>query len=61
MLYHPVKNLSEKTIPGIAESTIFLKNKVSAEMDSTKRTIDQLERAKQTADSLQVLKDKYSN
>lgn len=61
LLFNPVKNLSEKTIPGIAESTIFLKNKINAEMDSTQQTINQLQRAKKTADSLQVLKEKYSN
>ena len=61
LLYSPVKNLSEKTIPGIAESTIFLKNKIDKEMSSTKQTLEQLERVNKTADSLQILKDKYLN
>lgn len=52
MLYHPVKAVSTITIPGMDESTIFLKNAFKAESDSTGLTVDQIIRAKEVADSL---------
>lgn len=54
LLYTPVKNVSTKTIPGISESTIFLKNAFKEESDSTGLTIDQVLRAKEIADSLGI-------
>ncbi len=54
MLYSPVKKVSTTTIPGISESTIFIKNAFKAESDSTGLTIDQVLRAKEIADSLGI-------
>jgi membrane protein required for colicin V production len=54
MLYSPVKKVSTTTIPGISESTIFLKNAFKSESDSTGLTIDQVLRAKEIADSLGI-------
>ena len=71
LLYAPVKNVSTKTIPGISESTIFLKNAFKAESDSTGLTVEQVLRAKEIADSLGIdatdavkikeIHDKYEN
>jgi membrane protein required for colicin V production len=54
MLYHPVVKISTTTIPGMDESTIFLKNALKPESDSTGLTIDQVLRAKEIADSLGI-------
>ena len=54
LLYEPVKNLSTSTIPGITESTIFLKNALKDETEKTQMTVDQLIRAKELADSLGI-------
>ena len=54
LLYEPVKNLSTKTIPGITESTIFLKNALKEETEKTQMTVDQILRAKEVADSLGI-------
>ena len=54
LLYNPVKEVSTKTIPGIAESTIFLKNAFKEESDSTGLTVEQVLRAKEIADSLGI-------
>ena len=54
MLYSPVKKVSTTTIPGISESTIFIKNAFKSESDSTGLTIDQVLRAKEIADSLGI-------
>lgn len=54
LLYEPVKNLSTSTIPGITESTIFLKNALKDETEQTQMTVDQVLRAKELADSLGV-------
>lgn len=52
MLYEPIKQVSLTTIPRIKESTIFLKNALQEESDSTGIGIDDLIRAKEVADSL---------
>lgn len=54
LLYDPVKNLSTSTIPGIKESTIFLKNALKEETEKTQMTVDQIIRAKEVADSLGI-------
>ena len=54
MLYEPVKDLSTKTVPALGSSTIFLKNALKSESDSTGLTIDQVIRAKEIADSLGI-------
>lgn len=52
MLYEPIKQVSLTTIPRIKESTIFLKNALKEDSDSTGIEIDDLIRAKEVADSL---------
>ncbi|MDR0803378.1 CvpA family protein [Fluviicola sp.] len=52
LFYEPVKNISTKTVPALGESTIFLKNALHSETDSTGLTVDQVLRAKEIADSL---------
>lgn len=54
LLYEPVKKVSTTTIPGISESTIFIKNAFKQESDSTGLTIEQILRAKEIADSLGI-------
>ncbi|TNF49088.1 MAG: CvpA family protein [Bacteroidetes bacterium] len=54
LLYHPVKNLSTYTVPGLDNSTIFIKNAFKEESDSTGLTVDQVLRAKEVADSLGI-------
>ncbi len=54
ILYNPVKKVSTATIPGISESTIFLKNAFKSETDSTGLTVDEVIRAKEIADSLGI-------
>ncbi|HLP57026.1 MAG TPA: CvpA family protein [Fluviicola sp.] len=52
LLYEPVRDISIKTVPALSESTIFIKNALKPETDSTGLTIDQVLRAKEVADSL---------
>lgn len=54
LLYFPVKDLSTKTVPGLANSTIFLGNALKEEKDSTGLTVEQILRAKDVADSLGI-------
>lgn len=54
LLYNPVKNVSQKTIPALAESTIFMKNALQPEADSTGLTVEQVLEAKHVADSLGI-------
>ncbi|MBI1836223.1 MAG: CvpA family protein [Flavobacteriia bacterium] len=54
LLYKPVKKVSTTTIPGISESTIFIKNAFKSESDSTGLTVEQVLRAKEVADSLGI-------
>jgi membrane protein required for colicin V production len=54
ILYQPVKKVSTVTIPGLEESTIFIKNAFKSESDSTGLTVDQVMRAKEIADSLGI-------
>lgn len=54
LLYEPVKDISLTTVPALAESTIFIKNALQPEADSTHLTVDQVIRAKQVADSLGI-------
>jgi membrane protein required for colicin V production len=54
LLYHPVKNLSTYTVPGMDNSTIFIKNAFKEESDSTGLSVDQVLRAKEVADSLGI-------
>ena len=48
------KAISTTTVPALSNSTIFLKNAMKAETDSTGLTIDQVLRAKEVADSLGI-------
>jgi membrane protein required for colicin V production len=52
LLYKPVKAVSTTTIPGLEESTIFIKNAFKTESDSTGLTVQEIIRAKEVADSL---------
>ena len=52
LLYIPVRDISVKTVPALSESTIFIKNALQPETDSTGLTIDQVLHAKEVADSL---------
>lgn len=54
LLYEPVKDVSTETVPALGESTIFLKNALHNETDSTGLTVDQVLRAKEVADSLGI-------
>ena len=54
LLYHPEVKVSTTTVPGMDDSTIFLKNALKPESDSTGLTIDQVLRAKEIADSLGI-------
>lgn len=54
LLYEPVKNVSTTTVPALAESTIFIKNALKPETDSTGLTVDEVLRAKEIADSLGI-------
>ena len=53
-LYQPVKKVSEFTIPGMSGSTIFLKNELKEETDSTGLSVEEILRAKEVADSLGI-------
>lgn len=54
LLYKPVVAVSTTTIPGMDESTIFIKNAFKSESDSTGLTVEQILRAKEVADSLGI-------
>jgi membrane protein required for colicin V production len=54
LLYKPVKAVSTTTIPGLEESTIFIKNAFKTESDSTGLTVQEIIRAKEVADSLGI-------
>lgn len=54
LLYHPVKAVSTTTVPGLANSTIFIANSLKSESDSTGLTVEQVLRAKEVADSLGI-------
>lgn len=54
LLYKPVKAISTYTIPGMENSTIFIKNAFKSESDSTGLTVEQVLRAKEVADSLGI-------
>jgi len=54
LLYNPVKAISTYTIPGMENSTIFIKNAFKTESDSTGLTVEQVLRAKEVADSLGI-------
>ena len=54
LLYEPVKDVSTTTVPALAESTIFIKNALKPETDSTGLTVDEVLRAKEIADSLGI-------
>jgi len=54
LLYYPVKKVSTTTVPGVASSTIFLKNALKPEADSTGLSVEQIIRAKEVADSLGI-------
>jgi membrane protein required for colicin V production len=54
LLYAPVKGLSTSTVPGLANSTIFIANSLKSESDSTGLTVEQVLRAKEMADSLGI-------
>lgn len=52
LLFKPVKAFSTTTIPGLENSTIFIKNAFKQEQDSTGLSVQQVIRAKEIADSL---------
>jgi membrane protein required for colicin V production len=52
LLYNPVKKVSEITVPGIEESSIFMKNSLKEESNSTGLTVKEVLQAKEIADSL---------
>jgi membrane protein required for colicin V production len=54
LLYQPVRDISLRTVPALSESTIFIKNALQPEADSTGLTVDQVLRAKKVADSLGI-------
>lgn len=54
LLYYPVKKVATTTVPGVSSSTIFLKNALKPEADSTGLTVEQVIRAKEVADSLGI-------
>lgn len=54
LLYYPIKDVSIKTVPALAESTIFIKNTLQPTADSTGMTVEQIIRAKEVADSLGI-------
>lgn len=54
LLYDPIKAVSTYTIPGMSESTIFIKNAFKSESDSTGLSVEQIIRAKEVADSLGI-------
>jgi membrane protein required for colicin V production len=54
LLYHPIKTVSTTTVPGLANSTIFIANSLKSESDSTGLTVEQVLRAKEVADSLGI-------
>jgi membrane protein required for colicin V production len=51
LLFHPIKKVSTTTVPGLANSTIFIANSLKSESDSTGLTVEQVLRAKEVADS----------
>lgn len=57
ILYNPVKKVSTVTIPGISESTIFIKNAFKSEADSTGLSVEEVIRTKEIADSLGIKAD----
>jgi len=71
IFYSPVKKVSTVSIPGLSESTIFLKNAFKSEADSIGISVDEVIRAKEIADSLDIdasdamkikqIHDKYGN
>lgn len=54
LLYHPIIQFSKSTIPGLANSSIFVENFFQEDSDSTGLTIDEVLRAKEVADSLGI-------
>lgn len=54
LLYEPVRDISLTTVPALSESTIFIKNALQPQADSTGLTVDQVLRAKHVADSLGI-------
>ena len=54
LMYSPVKAISTYSIPGMDNSTIFLKNAFKAESDSTGLSVEEVLRAKEIADSLGI-------
>jgi membrane protein required for colicin V production len=54
LLYQPLLKISTTTIPALKNSTIFLKNALQSDSDSTALTVDQAIRAKEIADSLGI-------
>lgn len=54
LLYKPVCQVSTTTVPALKNSTIFIKNALQPESDSTGLTVEQILRAKDIADSLGI-------
>jgi len=54
LMYNPVKAIATYSIPGMDNSTIFLKNAFKAESDSTGLSVKEVLRAKEIADSLGI-------
>jgi membrane protein required for colicin V production len=54
VLYKPIKAVGLYTVPGLRTSTIFIENALKPESDSTGLTVQQVFRAKEIADSLEI-------
>jgi membrane protein required for colicin V production len=54
VLYGPVKNLGVYTVPGLKTSQIFLENALKNEADSTGMSVQEIMRARNIADSLDI-------
>lgn len=54
LLYEPVCKVSTTTVPALGNSTIFIKNALKTESDSTGLSVEEVLRAKEIADSLGI-------
>jgi membrane protein required for colicin V production len=54
LLYNPVKEIAVTTIPQLKESSIFLRNSLLIEADSSGLSVDDIIRTKEVADSLGI-------
>ncbi|MFN5910239.1 MAG: CvpA family protein [Bacteroidota bacterium] len=52
LLYAPVKGVATLTVPGLSNSTIFIRNAFKEEADNSGLTVEEVLRTKEVADSL---------